>query len=245
MLQVIVPVAGGNAFFTDHAEYQFPKPLVEINGKPMIQWVYENLQDIDVPLIKFIFILRDDDCTRFHLDQTIAILSDEKASVVKLKENTQGAVCSCLMAIDKLDKDQPLLISNGDQIIEKDLSKAVTYFIKNNFDGGVVTFESVHPKYSYARMEGEQLVETAEKRPISKKAIAGIYYFKKAGDFINGGFEVIKKNTNTNGLYFISSVINELVLNNKKVGAFDIPNDHYHSFYSPQKIKEFEHYISK
>jgi dTDP-glucose pyrophosphorylase len=245
MLQVLVPVAGGNAFFTDHAEYQFPKPLVEINGKPMIQWVYENLQGIELPLLKFIFVLRDDDCTRFHLDQTIAILSDGKAAVVKLKENTQGAVCSCLMAIDKLDRDKPLLISNGDQIIEKELSKAVAYFMKNDFDGGVVTFESVHPKFSYARMEGEQLVETAEKRPISKQAIAGIYYFKKAGDFINGGFEVIKKNTNTNGLFFISSVINELVLTNKKVGAFNIPNDFYHTFYSPQKIKEFEQYITK
>jgi len=245
MIQLLIPVAGGNSFFTDHAEYQFPKPLVEINSKPMIQWVYENLAEINVPEKKFIFILREEDCVRFHLDQTVSILTDNRASIIKLKEDTKGAVCSSLMAIDELDMNQPLLISNGDQIIEKDLSAAISYFMDNDLDGGLVTFESVHPKYSYARMEGDAVVETAEKRPISKKAIAGIYYFKKAGDFINGGFEVIKKNTNTNGLFFISATINELVLNNKKVGAYAIPNDHYHTFYSPQKIKEFETYISK
>lgn len=245
MLQILIPIAGGNAFFSDHAEYQFPKPLVEIDGKPMIQWVYENLGEIGSQEMKFIFILREEDCTRFHLDQTIHILTDGKAAVIRLKEETKGAVCSCLMAIDQLDATQPLLIANGDQIIEKDLAKAVTYFREHDLDGGLVTFESVHPKWSYARMEGDVVVETAEKRPISKRAIAGIYYFKKAGDFIKGGFEVIKKNTNTNGIFFVSSTINELILHNQKVGAYSIPNDHYHSFYSPQKIKEFEHTLSK
>ncbi|MBL7750469.1 MAG: glycosyltransferase family 2 protein, partial [Chitinophagaceae bacterium] len=197
MLQILIPIAGGNAFFSDHAEYQFPKPLVEIDGKPMIQWVYENLSEIGNKEKKFVFILREEDCTRFHLDQTVNILTDGQASVIRLKEETKGAVCSCLMAIDFLDPEQPLLIANGDQIIEKDLDAAIKYFQKNDLDGGLVTFESVHPKWSYARMEGELVVETAEKRPISKKAIAGIYYFKKAGDFVKGGFEVIKKNTNT------------------------------------------------
>lgn len=245
MLQILIPIAGGNAFFSDNAEYQFPKPLVEIDGKPMIQWVYENLSEIGSKEMKFVFILRDEDCTRFHLDQTVHILTDGKASVIRLKEETKGAVCSCLMAIDHLDPEQPLVIANGDQIIEKDLAKAVSYFQKHDLDGGLVTFESVHPKWSYARMEGDRVVETAEKRPISKRAIAGIYYFKKAGDFIKGGFEVIKKNTNTNGIFFVSSTINELILHNQSVGAYSIPNDHYHSFYSPQKIKEFEHTLSK
>jgi dTDP-glucose pyrophosphorylase len=245
MIQILIPLAGGNAFFGDQSEYQFPKPLVEINGRPMIQWVFENLQDIEVPQRKYIFILREDDCNRFHLDQTISILSDGKAVVTRLKQETKGAVCSCLMAVDELDMNQPLIIANGDQIIDKDFSKAIEYFINKKLDGGVITFQSVHPKWSYARTEGEEVVETAEKRPISKNAIAGVYYFRKASDFVHGAFEVIKKNTNTNGLFFISSTINELILNSKKVGSFAIANNHYHSFYSPQKIKEFEQAISK
>lgn len=245
MFQILIPLAGGNAFFSDHAEYQFPKPLIEIGGKPMIQHVFENLQKISGDDIKYIFIVREEDCVRFHLDQTIAILSDNKASVIRLKEETKGAVCSCLMAIDELDLDSPLLITNGDQIVDIELQTAIKFFEDKNMDGGVITFESVHPKWSFARFEKDHVVETAEKRPISKNAIAGVYYFKKAGAFVNGAFEVIKKNINVNGLFFISSTVNELILANKTVGYYPIPNEHYHSFYSPQKIKEFENLISK
>jgi dTDP-glucose pyrophosphorylase len=245
MFQILIPLAGGNAFFSDHAEYQFPKPLIEINGRPMIQWVFENLQSIEEKELKYIFIVREEDCIRFHLDETISILSDTKSSVIRLKEQTKGAVCSCLMAIDELDLNSPLLITNGDQIVDKELQAAIKYFEDRNMDGGVVTFESVHPKWSFARFEKDLVVETAEKRPISKNAIAGVYYYKKAGDFIAGSFEVVKKNINVNGLFFISSTINELILANKKVGYYSIPNEHYHSFYSPQKIKEFENIMSK
>lgn len=245
MFQILVPLAGGNAFFSDHAEYQFPKPLIEINGQPMIQRVFENLQTIERKEVKYIFIIREEDCVRFHLDQTITILSDGKASIVRLKEQTKGAVCSCLMAIDELDLNSPLLITNGDQIVDIELEAAIKFFEERNLDGGVITFESVHPKWSFARFEKDLVVETAEKRPISKNAIAGVYYFKKANDFVNGSFEVIKKNINVNSLFFISSTVNELILANKKVGYYPIPNEHYHSFYSPQKIKEFENLISK
>ena len=245
MFQILIPLAGGNAFFADHAEYQFPKPLIEINGKPMIQRVFENLQTIDRSEAKYIFIIREEDCVRFHLDQTIAILSDNKASVIRLKEQTKGAVCSCLMAVDELDMNSPLLITNGDQIVDIELQTAIKFFEDKNMDGGVITFESVHPKWSFARFEKDHVVETAEKRPISRNAIAGVYYFKNAGDFVKGAFEVIKKNINTNGLFFISSTVNELILANKKVGYYSIPNEHYHSFYSPQKIKEFENLIAR
>jgi NDP-sugar pyrophosphorylase family protein len=245
MFQILIPLAGGNAFFSDNAEYQFPKPLIEINGKPMIQRVFENLQTIEREEVKYIFIIREEDCIRFHLDQTIAILSDYKASIIRLKEQTKGAVCSALMAVDALDLDSPLLIANGDQIIDIELQDAIKYFEEKQMDGGVITFESVHPKWSFARFEKHLVVETAEKRPISRNAIAGVYYFKKAAVFVRGSFEVIKKNINTNGLYFISSTINELILDNKKVGYYSISNEHYHSFYSPQKIKEFENLISK
>jgi NDP-sugar pyrophosphorylase family protein len=245
MFQILIPLAGGNAFFSDHAEYQFPKPLIEINGRPMIQWVFENLQTIEEKELKYIFIVREEDCIRFHLDETISILSDGKGSVIRLKEQTKGAVCSCLMAIDELDLNAPLLVTNGDQIVDKELQAAIKYFESKNMDGGVVTFESVHPKWSFARFEKDMVVETAEKRPVSKNAIAGVYYYKKAGDFIAGSFEVVKKNINVNGLFFISSTINELILADKRVGYYAIPNEHYHSFYSPQKIKEFETLISK
>jgi dTDP-glucose pyrophosphorylase len=218
MLQILIPMAGSSTFFNEE-EFQYPKPLVEINGIPMIQLVVENLLKIDGP-------------KQF-------ILTDYKAKIVKLKSPTKGAVCSSLMAIDLLDKNLPLLISNGDQIIES-INNVVDFFVANSWDGGVATFQSVHPKWSFVRMEGNEVIETTEKKPISRQAIAGLYYYQQADSFIKAAFQVLLKDDNVEGVYYLSSSMNELILKNLKVGNFLLSNKDYHSFYSPQKIKEFE-----
>ncbi|WP_421796969.1 glycosyltransferase family 2 protein [Haliscomenobacter sp.] len=238
MIQILVPLAGSSSFFQEE-EFQYPKPLIEIKGIPMIQWVIECLQKIEGAK-KFIFILNERDCTKFHLDDTISILTDNQAIIVKLKNATKGAICSALMAIDELDTESPLLISNGDQVIEKELQDAVTYFDTSLLDAGVVTFQSVHPKWSFIRTEGNNVVETAEKRPISRDAVAGIYYFKKTSYFIKAAFDALYKDSSHEGFFFISAAVNELILTNQQVGYYKIENKNYHSFYSPQKIKEFE-----
>ena len=54
-MNILVPMAGGGSRFAS-AGYTFPKPLVEINGKPMIQTVVENL-NIEA---NYIFIVQND-----------------------------------------------------------------------------------------------------------------------------------------------------------------------------------------
>jgi len=117
----------------------------------------------------------------------------------------------------------------------------ISKFQDKNIDAGVVCFDSIHPKWSYVRLnEKNKIVETAEKRPISRNAIAGFYYFKKGSYFINASMISIKKDASVNGLFFIAPVINELVLQGMNLEAIKIDEGKYHSFYSPQKIKEYE-----
>ena len=80
----------------------------------------------------------------------------------------------------------------------------------------------------------------AEKRPLSKDAIAGFYYYKKGSDFVETAKKALLKQNNLNGCYYISSSINEMILMGKKVGYYDIEKDQYRSFYSPAKVKEYE-----
>ena len=129
---------------------------------------------------------------------------------------------------------------NSDQIIEEDLFKINNYWIENNSDVGVVTFTSVHPRWSYILNDGKEIIQTAEKNPISNKAIAGYYYFKSAELFFDCSFKTILNDVQIDGLFFVSPVINEYVLKNKKVNFYEIENKQYHSFYSPKLITEFE-----
>ena len=145
------------------------------------------------------------------------------------------------MAIEHMDNPDKLVISNGDQVIEEDLNRPLSFFDERRADAGVIAFESVHPKWSYVRLGTDgRVIETAEKRPISKHAIAGFYYFKRGSDFVKSAMQSIEKDASVNGIYFIAPCINEMVLQNKRIEMFPIEDRRYRSFYSPQKIKEYE-----
>jgi dTDP-glucose pyrophosphorylase len=239
MLNILIPLAGPTPFF-DTSEYPFPKPLIEIRGRPMVELLINNLKTIKADK-RFIFLLRDEDCTRFHLDDTVRLLAGADAVILKIKGETKGAVCSALLAVDYIDNDESLLVSNGDQLFERDLSAYVSEMLSERIDGGCIVFESVHPRWSYVRLEDDKkIVEAAEKRPISKNAIAGVYIFKRGSDFVKGSKEAIRKDSNVGGAYYVSAILNELVLMNRSLCAIAVPNSDYFTFYSPQKIAEYE-----
>lgn len=243
-MNVLIPMAGPSVFY-EETTHHFPKPLLEINGKPMIQWVTENLSSITTAK-QFIFLVKRADCERFYLDNTIRLLLGDRAKIIPVEGETKGAACSCLLAINLINTDEPLLISNGDQIITHDLNAIISNFETEKWDGGLVCVDSVHPKWSYALTDHTgKVIQTAEKEPISRNAIAGLYYFKKGKDFVESSFRMIRKNVNTNGNYFIAPSYNEMILQNRRVGIFRINTDEYFSFYSPKKMQEFEKQITK
>jgi NDP-sugar pyrophosphorylase family protein len=237
MLKIIVPLAGSSELF-NNAGYYYPKPLIEINGKIMIEWVLQNPAQITEPF-KFIFIISEEDASKFHLDNTLKLVA-HNCEVIKLKKPAKGGLCSVLMAVDKINADDSILILNGDQFIDMDFNWACNYWKTEKIDAGIVTFNSIHPRWSYARLEDDAVVQTAEKKPISYHAIAGYYYFKVAQDFFKAAFESIKNDVQIDGNFYISPVLNQYVLQNKVVKHLSISNESYHSFYSPKMVMDFE-----
>lgn len=244
MLNILVPL-GGTSIFFDSPEYIFPKPLIEIQGKPMIEMVLDNLESIRIDK-KYIFVVKSSDCHKYRLHNVLQLITNDQCAIVKLENDTKGAACSALLAVDYIDSDEELLIVNGDQLIDYDLNKVIDEFRQQGVDAGVVCFESVHPRWSFIRVDDQNsIVEAAEKTPISKNAIAGFYYFKHGTDFVRAAMKSIEKGANFNGLYFIAPVLNELILANKVLKPYYIDKQRYHSFYSPQKIKEYEMSMNK
>lgn len=234
MTNILLPSMGTSEFFKDS---YFPKPLTEIKGKTMLELMTANYKSIEEK--NYIYIFPEQDCAQFHLDASAKLLQPG-CTVIKLRNQTKGALCTSLMAIDYINNSDRLVIANADQIIDVDYETVFRYFDSIGADAGVITFPNIHPRFSYARVQGDMVVEVAEKRPLSKRAIAGFYYYKKGSDFIAAAQKALLKRNEVNGNYYLSASINELILTGKRVGHYDIEGEAYHSFYSPTKIKEYE-----
>lgn len=238
-MQILIPIAGPSNFFKPD-DYPFPKPLIEVDGKPMIENVIENLDSISGD-IEYIFVVPQSFIANFSLDSALKFITNDRCKIVSLKNPTAGALCSCLMAIDEIDEDKPLIIANGDQIINADLKNIIENFKKGKAEAGVISFDSVHPRWSYIQVDKKnEVLQAEEKRVISKNALAGFYYFQKAKSFFDVAMRSIEADQNTNGMYYIAPTLNYLVLDGKKVMSHAIDKDSYHSLYSPAKIAEYE-----
>jgi dTDP-glucose pyrophosphorylase len=238
-MQVLLPISTQSPFFPAN-DFFFPKPLIEVAGKPMIELVIGQLKK-QLKNTKFTVVLPRDEARMFSIDRIVQLAAGGGTQVIERAGQTAGALCSCLLAIDKLDHDAPLLISNSDQMISADIESIVSEFEKAGADAGVLTFDSIHPRWSYVvEAEDHCVAQACEKRVVSRMAIAGLYYFQKAGQFFDAAQKAILNDANVDGAFFVSSAINQTILDGGKVMYSVIDSRDYHSFYAPALIKDFE-----
>jgi dTDP-glucose pyrophosphorylase len=220
-------------------EYFYPKPLITINGKLMIEQSIEKIASI--PDVKVIPIISREDAVEHRLDSVLQqVLLDVKHKILVLDNQTAGALCTCLMVTDILDLDEELIVVNYDQNLDVDSEHVIEYFRKNQADFGVICFQSVHPKWSFVKLNNNgMIVESAEKKPISKNAIAGFYYFKTASIFIDAAKNVLLTSSGQKESYYISESLNQCVLQGLKGLVYEIDSKKYKNFYDSNELKDF------
>lgn len=243
-VNILVPVAGATPFFPAD-EFPFPKPLIEIADRPMIARAIENLQELEGDN-RFIFVTMQDDAAKYSYDRVLRLHAGDDAVVVKLSSRASGALCSCLMAIEHIDPDKPLIIANYDQIVSGELGDLISRFEEMQADCGVLTFNATHPRWSYVKTEGLAVVEAAEKRVISRQAIAGLYWFAKGSDFILAAMNSIRVNDSLDGEFYVAPILNQLILMHRHVVALPMrPGSKINSFFLPARITAYEQELKK
>lgn len=211
-LNVLVPMAGAGSRFAQQG-YTFPKPLIEVNGKPMIQLVVENL-NIEA---HYIFIVQEEHYIKYNLKYLLNLIAPG-CDIVQVNRITEGAACSTLLAKDYINNDSPLVMANSDQYIEWNSNECMYAFTADEIDGGIVTFKASHPKWSYAKVGSDGFVsEVAEKKVISNEATVGVYYWKHGSDYVRYAEEMIEKNIRVNNEFYVCPVFNQAIEDNKKI----------------------------
>ncbi len=233
-MNVLIPMAGAGSRF-EQAGYTFPKPMIDVNGKPMIQVVVDSL-NIDA---KYIYVVQKEHYEKYNLNHFLRLITPN-CEIVQIDKMTEGAACTTLLAKKYIDNDEPLLIANSDQYIEWDSNEFMYSMVADDIDGGILTFTASHPKWSFAKLNKEGFVErVAEKEPISNIATVGIYFYNQGSDYVKYAEQMIEKDIRTNNEFYVCPVFNEAIQDGKKIKIYHIDKEQMWGMGTPEDLKRF------
>lgn len=232
-MNILIPMAGKGTRFSAEG-YTILKPLIDVNGAPMIQRVVENLAINST----YIFVVREEDLhTYSYLYDTLESLTAQSI-IVQDKYEFQGQASSCLSAKEFINNDEPLLIANSDQIMGWDPEDFINHASNSNSDGIILTFDSQDTKNSYAKLDEDGIVlETAEKKVISPHACCGVFYWSKGRHFVNGLESMMEKNIKINNEYYVAPVYNENIAAGLNITIYKI--DKHYPIGTPKDLEHF------
>jgi len=230
-MNILLLDAGASDFNQNDGGY--PLCLTEIDGVPLIE--HQANQALVSGAKRFVVVMLETEIKKYHLDHVVSLLSD-KAILVAVPGNTAGAACSALMAIEYIN-DEELLILNGNELLDMDFSEVLQTFRDKKLDAGVVSFPSLHPRYSFARVDAEGMVtEVAEKKPISRNALVGFFWFAKGNEFVDAVKNMIKKDAQVNNRFYLAPCLNEMILKGARIGVHSITAAHYRPIKSERQL---------
>ncbi len=233
-VNVVIPAAGQGKRFAE-VGYQHPKPLIDVEGRPMLDWVLDNFRGVGRPVV----LLQQRHIEQYCADYHVRDLAPD-AEVVPVDGMTEGAACTVLKAEHLIDNGSELVLANSDQYVDIDIRAFVERMRARGADGGILTFRDDNPKWSYARAdETGRVSEVAEKVVISDQATVGIYYFRRGGDFVRHAHQMIDRDVRVNGEFYVCPVFNQLIEAGKAIYIDEIPKSAMHGLGTPDDLEAF------
>ncbi len=219
MINIVIPMAGAGSRFSRKG-YAQPKPLIPINGIPMIRVVINNL--MPKRRHRFIFI-----CQQTHIaDYGLADKLPQWApgcEIIGLDGITDGAACTVLAARNLINSDDELMIANSDQYVDISIDHYLERMRTEDSDGIIMTMHANDPKWSFVGLDAKKHVtHVVEKQVISDEATVGIYNFKHGRDFVSGADKMIEQNLRVNGEFYVAPVYNELIKRGHNITVHNI-----------------------
>lgn len=237
MINIVIPMAGLGSRFAKEG-YEKPKPFIDVNGKPMIVRVLENLY---YPNARYFLIARKEHL-EIEKDLVQKIEQEYNATFIGLDKLTEGTACTVLYAREYINNDIPLMIANSDQIVDISITDFIDDCLNRKLDGSILTFldKELNPKWSFAKINSKELViEVKEKEAISEHATVGIYMFSRGEDFVNGAIDMIIENDRVNNEFYTCPVYNYIIKENKRIGIYDINAEAMHGIGTPEDLNNY------
>ena len=241
-MQIIIPMSGIGKRFLD-AGYTEPKPLIVIDGKPIIEHVVEMFPGES----DFIFI-----CNSEHLRETPLRSVLERIApngrIFEIAPHKKGPVYAVLQVLGQINPEDEVIVNYCDFSCMWDYKGFLADTRSRQASGAVPAYRGFHPhmlgntNYAFMRSDDRCMLEIKEKEPFTDNrmeefASSGTYYFR-SGRIVSRYFqELIDLDINLTGEYYVSLVYNLLVRDGLKVSIFEI--EHMLQWGTPQDVAEY------
>jgi len=245
-MQIIIPMAGLGERFK-FAGYKDPKPLIPIDGKPVI----EHIVNLFAPEDTFLFICNENHLRDTNMKEEILRIRPD-AKIVSIKEHYLGPVYTTMQAKEFIRDDEPALTCYCDINVDWDYNHFKTQMKEREADSAVIAFKGFHPPllqegfYATARVnENNEVLEVREKHSFTPNKMdswtsAGMHYFRR-GEFIKKYFEqMMERQMLCNKEYYISLSHNLLIEAGLKNVIY--PVDYFISWGKPADVQEYQYW---
>lgn len=230
-ITLILPMAGaGSRFFTQG--YKDPKPLLDIEGLPMVIQAVECLPEST----NKIFICQNTHLSDYKIGETINKFYPQ-AKILGIDHVTEGQACTCELALKNypIDDSKPIMISACDNGVYYDINEYNKLIQDDSVDMIIWSFSNNPTSQLYPQMyawldvdENNYIRRVSIKKPFedcaNKYAIIGTMLFKKASIFKEGLELIYKDNLRTNGEFYVDNLIEPLIKQGYKAKIFDVTN---------------------
>ena len=141
MINIVIPMAGRGSRFAV-AGYDLPKPLIDVKGHHMIEYVIQNIRPVCE--YKFVFLCLEEHLEKYELEKMLRKIEPD-CEIVCVNKVTEGAACTVLLAEKYIDNENPLMIANSDQFVDADINKYLAALEDN--DGLIMTMTADDPNH--------------------------------------------------------------------------------------------------
>jgi HAD superfamily hydrolase (TIGR01509 family) len=230
-LNIVIPMGGLGQRFKNRG-FKKDKPLIEINGIPMILKALESLNIVG----NYHFIIRKTNIDQFNKLTSILKQFDKNCNIISIDYLTEGSASSCYLVKDFINNDDELIITNCDQYLEWDSKLFLDESRRKNYDCSLLTYKSDNIKNSFVKSSNNIAENIIEKKIISNQALVGLHYFKKGRYFIESYENIFNKKEKIKNEYYLSTVCNNMICK-YRVGCIDIKeNENYYSLGTPEDL---------
>ncbi|MGI7831867.1 glycosyltransferase family 2 protein [Campylobacter jejuni] len=236
-MNIVIPMTGLGSRFAK-AGFDKPKPFIDVLDKLMIVRVLENLKYKDA---RYILIARKEHLTK-EKKLVDEIKNNFNVEFIPIDKLTEGTACTVLYARKYINNDMPLMIANSDQIVDINIADFINDSFKRGLDGSILTFidKEKNPKWSFAKLNNDLVVEVKEKEAITEFATVGIYFFNKGKIFVESAIDMIIENDRVNNEFYTCPVYNYAIKSGAKIGIYNIDFSKMHGIGTPEDLEIFK-----